>query len=205
MNNSVPQPRFSAKQRQAEMVQAVLALAAKQEPANITTTLIANEVGLSQGAVFRHFPNKEAIWQAVAEWLEASLLSIVKKAACTADNPLENLAAIFRAHIRFVQENPGVPRFIFHELQQPADSPAKQKVTAMLKTYSGILAEQLRQAKTTGLTYPYLDEQSAAMLFIGSLQGLVMQSMLAGSAILQGNASGVLDLYLRAVRRGEKV
>lgn len=203
MNSPLPQTRLPAEQRQAEMVQAVLVLAAKQEPASITTTLIANEVGLSQGAVFRHFPNKEAIWLAVAEWLEAALLPIVQEAACVTDDPLENLAAIFHTHIRFVQENPGVPRFIFHELQQPADSPVKQKVAAMLQAYSVILIGQLRQAKAAGLTYPLLDEQSAAMLFIGSLQGLVMQSLLAGPGVLQRASAGVLGLYFRAIQRGE--
>lgn len=203
METTPPQTRLPAEQRQAEIVQAVLKLAARQEPASITTTHIANEIGLSQGAVFRHFPNKEAVWLAVAEWLEASLLPIVQDAIQPQADPLANLAAIFHAHIRFVQANPGVPRFIFHELQQPADSPVKQKVAAMLQAYSGILVGQLRQAKAAGLTYPQLDEQSAAMLFIGSLQGLVMQSMLAGPAILQQAAPGVLGLYFRAIQRGE--
>lgn len=203
MNSPQPQTRLPAEQRQAEMVQAVLKLAAQQEPASITTTHIANEIGLSQGAVFRHFPNKEAIWQAVAEWLETVLLDLVRGAIRQDIDPLENLAAIFHTHIRFVQQNPGVPRFIFHELQQPSDSPVKQRVAAMLQAYSGILVGQLRLAKAAGLTDPSLDEQSAAMLFIGSLQGLVMQSMLAGSAVLQQGAAGVLGLYCRAILRGQ--
>ncbi len=184
------------------MVQAVLKLAAKQEPASITTNHIAAEVGLSQGSVFRHFPNKEAVWGAVADWLEASLLLIVRGAVHAERGPLDNLAAIFQAHIRFVQENPGVPRFIFHELQQPAASPVKKKVATMLQAYSSLLVDQLQHAKAAGLTEPQLDEESAAMLFIGCLQGLVMQSMLAGPAVLQRSSSGVLDLYFRAVQRG---
>lgn len=176
-------------------------LAAQQEPASITTTHTACELGLSQGAVFRHFPNKEAIWQVVAEWLETALLSVIQTAIRDDHDPLKNLAAIFHAHIHFVQENPGVPRFIFHELQQPADSPAKQRVGRMLKAYSSILICQLQQAKAVGLAAPVLDEQSAATLFIGSLQGLVMQSMLAGQGVLRFGAAGVLALYLRAIQQ----
>lgn len=183
------------------MVQAVLRLAARQEPASITTTHIATEVGLSQGAVFRHFPSKEAVWQAVAEWLETQLLAVIQGAIRQHNDPLANLATIFHAHIGFVQANPGVPRFIFHELQQPAESPVKQRVGGMLKTYSGILIRQLQQAKAAGLADPALDEQSAATLFIGSLQGLVMQSMLAGPGVLKSGSAGVLALYLQAIRR----
>lgn len=204
MDASSQQPRLPAEQRQAEMVRAVLKLAARQESATITTTHIAREVGLSQGAVFRHFPNKQAVWLAVAEWLEQTLLEKIHHAIKKDANALENLSAIFHAHIDFVQQNPGVPRFIFHELQQPADSPVKQKVAAMLQAYSSILGGQLRQAKAADLTYPLLDEQSATMLFIGSLQGLVMQSMLAGPTVLQRAPAGVLGLYFRAIQGGNE-
>lgn len=201
MSTATTQIRLPAEQRQAEMVRAVVELAAVQEPASITTTNIAEAVGLSQGAVFRHFPNKQAVWGAVAEWLELTLLGTVRDAIEPGHPPLENLAAIFHVHIGFVQQHPGVPRFIFHELQQPSDSAVKQKVSSMLRTYGDILAGQLRQAKSAGDTDPLLNEQSAALLFIGSLQGLVMQSMLAGPAVLQNSAADVLALYLRALGR----
>lgn len=205
MNAATVSPRQPAEARQAEMVQAVLALAAQQEPASITTTDIAKAVGLSQGAVFRHFPNKQAIWLNVAQWLEATLLPLVQSAAESSSDPLESLGNIFHAHLQFVQENPGVPRFIFHELQQPADSPAKQHVAGMLQRYSTLLIRTLQQAKVTGQVLPAVDERSAATLFIGSVQGLVMQGMMMGSGTaIQPMVAGVWALYLDAIRAGVK-
>ena len=202
MNAATASLRQPAEARQAEMVQAVLCLAAQQEPASITTTDIAKAVGLSQGAVFRHFPNKQAIWLNVAQWLEATLLPLVQTAAQSSPDPLTSLGNIFHAHLQFVQENPGVPCFIFHELQQPADSPVKQQVAAMLQTYSGILIHVLQQAKTAGQVSPSLDERSAATLFIGSIQGLVMQAMLLGSSTsIQPMMAGVWALYVSAIRQ----
>ena len=202
MNAATVSLRQPAEARQAEMVQAVLCLAAQQEPASITTTDIAKAVGLSQGAVFRHFPNKQAIWLNVAQWLEATLLPLVQTAAQSSPDPLTSLGNIFRTHLQFVQENPGVPRFIFNELQRPADSPVKQQVAAMLQTYSGILIRVLQQAKTAGQVSPSLDERSAATLFIGSIQGLVMQAMLLGSSTsIQPMMAGVWALYLSAIRQ----
>jgi AcrR family transcriptional regulator len=46
-----------------------VALAGSQNPSEITTAAIAKHMNLTQGALFRHFPNKEAIWQAVMEWV----------------------------------------------------------------------------------------------------------------------------------------
>ncbi|MGB3918449.1 MAG: TetR/AcrR family transcriptional regulator, partial [Thiothrix litoralis] len=58
-----------------------------------------------------------------------------------------------------------------------------------------------QQAKAQGLVLPTLDERSAATLFIGSIQGLVMQAMLIGScAAIQPLIPGVWNLYCRAIR-----
>jgi TetR/AcrR family transcriptional regulator len=50
---------------------------------------------------------------------------------------------MFRAHVEFVIAHPGVPRFIFHELQQPADSAAKLEVRGVLQGYRKLLLGRL--------------------------------------------------------------
>ncbi|MEI6639829.1 MAG: helix-turn-helix domain-containing protein, partial [Chlorobium sp.] len=47
-----------AEQRRAVTVEAVIELAAEKNPASITTAEIAERMQLTQGALFRHFPNK---------------------------------------------------------------------------------------------------------------------------------------------------
>ena len=72
---------LSAEDRRAATVQAVVDLAAEQNPAEITTTAIADRMGLTQGALFRHFPTKEAIVEATMSWVGERLLVSVDKAA----------------------------------------------------------------------------------------------------------------------------
>jgi len=46
-----------------------------------------------------------------------------------------------------------------------------------------------------------LDSGAAATLFVGTLQGLVMQSLLAGEIqLINKNAQSVFALYLRSIR-----
>ena len=47
-----------ADERRAATVEAVVDLAAEQNPSDITTTAIAQRMGLTQGALFRHFPTR---------------------------------------------------------------------------------------------------------------------------------------------------
>lgn len=193
--------RLSTETRQAEIVAAVLQLAAKRSPAEITTSEIAAALNLTQGAVFKHFPSKDAICVAVLEWVEENLLAALERAAQDSATPLEGLQQMFMAHIRFVMQHPGVPRIIFNDLQRPDDTPLKHRVRSLLSSYRQILARLLTAAEKQGLIRSGLDTAAAAALFIGTIQGLVMQSMLAGSTQqMDSEAQRVYALYQRAIR-----
>lgn len=194
-------PRLSTETRQAEIVAAVLELAAERGPAEITTGDIAAALNLTQGAVFKHFPSKDAICVAVLDWVEENLLAALESAAQDGATPLEGLRQVFMAHIQFVVQHPGVPRILFNDLQRPDDTPLKHRVRSLLSRYREILLRLLAAAEKQGLIASGLDTAAAAALFIGSVQGLVMQSMLAGSTDrMASEAQRVYVLYQRAIR-----
>jgi TetR/AcrR family transcriptional regulator len=195
------QSRLPTEERQAEIVAAALKLAREHSPVSITTSDIATAIGVSQGAVFKHFPTKDAIWLAAMKWVREQLLLRLNEAARAETSSLEGLEAVFRAHVAFVIAHPGAPRIIFHELQQPADSPVKQEAGALLQAYRQILIGLFKAGVKHGQLPAKLDQQAAATLFVGIVQGLVMQVMLtAKPAAMKAQADGVLAIYLRGIR-----
>jgi AcrR family transcriptional regulator len=202
--NATPtvQTRLPTQERQAALVAAALRLARRSSPASITTSDLAAAVGVTQGAVFRHFATKEAIWLAAMQWVRGHLLGALEAAAAAAPTPLAALQAVFHAHVDFVAAQPGVPRFIFHELQQPADSALKQELRALLQGYRKLLTGLLRAAVADGQVPAELDVDAAASLFVGIVQGLVMQSLLGGKAgTLRTQAPAVWAIFLRGIAR----
>jgi AcrR family transcriptional regulator len=196
------QTRLPTEERQAEIVAAALRLARDVSPVLITTTDIACVIGVTQGAVFKHFPSKGAIWVAAMRWVHEALMKDLETASAQAVTPLDALSAIFLAHVDFVIAHPGVPRLIFHELQQPADSAAKQEVRAVLQGYRKLLLASLAQAVQQGQVMADLDQEAAATTFVGLIQGLVMQSMLTGRPdAMRQPADRVFALYLRGIRK----
>lgn len=177
---AVPRHRLPTAARQRETVTAVLALARERGPDAITTQAIAGRMGVTQGAVFRHFPDKEAIWLAVFAWVREALGAALTAALKKGDTPLAQIEQAFRAHVAFIAANPGVPRVMFHELQYPGDSPVRADVRAMIANYRQRLVQLFTQAKSAGELPADLDAALAAMLFIGAVQGLVLQASLAG-------------------------
>lgn len=194
------QTRLPTEERQTEIVATALRLARESSPALITTADIAAAIGVTQGAVFKHFPTKDAIWLAAMRWVRETLLQKLQAAADQAATPLDALAEMFQAHVEFVIAHPGVPRFIFHELQQPADSAAKLEVRAVLQGYRKLLLGRLTQSIEQKLVRPDLDAEAAATSFIGLIQGLVMQSMLTGrTAAMRQQAGAIFVLYRRGL------
>ena len=192
-------PKQATEQRQASLVAAALALAAQRSPADVTTADLAQAVGITQGAVFRHFESKAAIWLAVMDAVHDDLLARLRAAADAQDQPLAALRAVFMAHVDFVVEQPGVPRVIFQELQHPEDTPLKARVRRLMQDYRSLITGLLQQALAARQLAPDTELQAAAVLFIGSVQGLVMQSLLSGQVgAIRPLAPAVFDLFQQA-------
>ena len=197
-----PAAYLPAEERRAATVDTVLALAAESNPGEITTAAIAKRMNVTQGALFRHFPSKEAIWQSVMEWVADRLDARLERAAAAAPTPLAALRGMFLQHVAFVAEHPGVPRMMFGELQRAAPTPAKRVAAQMLGRYSERVRVLLEQARAQGEVAAEVDTQAAAVLFIGMIQGLVMQSLLAGEpGRVQTQAPALFVLYERRLRR----
>lgn len=168
-----------AEERRAVTVEAVVELAARQNPSEITTAAIAQHMGVTQGALFKHFPTKEAILQAVMEWVAERLLARMEMAARAASSPLAAIEAMFMANVEFVTEHPGVPRMLFGELQRAKQTAPKRMAQTLIRRYGERLQALLEQGKAYGELSGTLDTNAAATLLIGMVQGLVMQSLLA--------------------------
>ncbi|HAN68518.1 MAG TPA: TetR family transcriptional regulator [Halieaceae bacterium] len=189
-----------AEERRSVTVKAVIDLAGAQNPSEITTAAIAKHMSVTQGSLFRHFPNKEAIWLAVMEWVSERLLDRIDHSVRDVASPLAAMEAMFMSHINFVIEHPGVPRMMFGELQRADMTPAKRMVQTLLARYAVRLQQLIDEGKTQGELAVAVDATAAATLFIGTIQGLVMQSLLAGDvAAMRRQAPGVFAIYRRGI------
>jgi AcrR family transcriptional regulator len=189
-----------ADERRAVTVEAVVELAGSQNPSEITTAAIAKHMNLTQGALFRHFPSKDAIWQAVMEWVAEGLLARIDRAAQDIESPLAALQAMFMSHVEFVAEHPGVPRMMFGELQRAEQTAPKRIVQTLIQRYGERLQRLIEDGKARGELSATLDSEAAATLFIGTIQGLVMQSLLAGDVTrIRKHAPRVFAIYQRGI------
>ena len=200
----LPSKRIPAAERRAVTVEAVLELAGNQNPSKITTAAIAKHMNVTQGALFRHFPSKDAIWEAVLEWVAERLLAQTGESARDIESPLAAMEAMFMSHVEFAAEHPGMPRMVFSELQRAEPTPAKRMVQTLLQRYGKRLHGLIEKGKANGELSAALDTEAAAMLFIGTIQGLVMQALVAGDVgRMLSDAPRVFAIYRRGIGRSQ--
>src|SRR5258708_17654435 len=108
-----PAEQFPADSRKQQIVETVLQLVATHGPEAVSAQLVADAIGVTQPAVFRHFPTKEAIWLAVMDWLEQRLVAIYSAAGQDDGPGLFVLSRVFPADIQLIEEHPALAKLGF--------------------------------------------------------------------------------------------
>jgi hypothetical protein len=111
---------------------------------------------------------------------------------------------MFMAHVEFVVEHPGVPRILFGELQRAEQTTSKRMAQTLIQHYGERLQRLIEEGKSCGDLDAGLDTKACAILFIGIIQGLVMQSLLASDlGRIRSDAPRVFAIYRRGIRSAQ--
>ena len=205
MTMSTPRQRLPTEERQEEIIKAAVELAGEHGVDNVTTQDMANAVGITQGAIFRHFPTKNMIWLAVVHWVRGRLMSVVDMAASQGSNPVDSLEKMFYAHLGFVEKFPAIPKLIFTDQLLKKNPKIQQLIREILAGYEEKVQSFLNQAKAQQLVRADLDERSAAIMFTGLIQGLVMRiSIIEARQSLVAEGKLIFPLFLHAIGNARK-
>lgn len=171
-----------AAERRARAIEALLDLACHCAPEQISTAAIAERMGLSHAALFRHFPSREALWAESVRWattqLEADLLCIAGDEGMT---PLRRVERLLLANADFVCRHPGLLRMLLSELPRPGSSPASEAAKAFAMRLRTTLTQLLDQAAAQGELASPLALGELAALLLASCEGMMLQGLVHGA------------------------
>src|SRR5262245_22302680 len=193
--------QFHGSERQRQIVEIVLDLVSERGADGVSIQAIADKMGLTQPAVFRHFPNKEAIWVAVMDWLAESLRRIHSAAQLrTNESPLAMLRTMFLDHIAMIRRYPALAKVVFSDHLRLQFPPLQTRFANIHNDYEARVVDLIRRAKKQKLVRAAMPEEDAATLYFCMVQGLGFQFSIARRPMrLQYQAEQVFALYLRAV------
>ncbi|MCW9032967.1 MAG: TetR/AcrR family transcriptional regulator [Rhodospirillales bacterium] len=194
--------RKSAEARKAEIVDAVIRMAGDIGPDRLTTEKMAQEVGISQAGIFRHFPTKGDIWEAVAQRVGEILQSASPLEEIEKVRPYDQLRQLVIDHLGFIQLTPAIPDILFsRELHSE-----NEKIRAF---FAGLMGKRQRNFSrlisaeiSTGYFKPTLNSDDGAYLILSLIQGLAMRwSLSARSFDLVTEGERLLDLQLDGFKK----
>lgn len=165
-----PRTRRSGDDRRREIADAALRVVASRGVARFTAATLAAEVGLTDGALFRHFPSKEAIVVAAIERIEELLLPSL---AADDPDPIARLGRFFRLRVDAIRERRGISRLLVSdELAHAAPPEGVARVTSLRQRSAAFVRACLDQAAASGALAPGVGPEEAAVLVIGAILAL---------------------------------
>ncbi|WP_457646577.1 TetR/AcrR family transcriptional regulator [Profundibacter sp.] len=189
--------RKSAEDRKSEIELTTLKLAFKHGPSQVTTGMIARELGLTQPAIYRHYPTKDDIWVAVAEFLGAEINRNIAAAKDPSLSPTERLEKLVLGHMRLVRKYPALPEFMLIRGQKNGQVIVQNSIQIATGKFRNAIEEEVKAAVADGTFRKNLDPTDAAALIFGVIQSLVLRMLVTRKPeILAKDGERLLELQL---------
>lgn len=167
--------RQSAEERKTQIVAEVLRLADEIGPDRLSTTDVARAIGLSQPAIFRHFPTKGALWLAVAEDIANRLQGSWDEAEAGAAGPHVRLRALIGAQLSAISETPALPSILFSRELQVDNQALRDVFRGLLGAFQGRLVAVISDLQAAGDLKRDVSPEDVAILLTSLVQGVAIR------------------------------
>ncbi len=165
--------RENTQVRQKQIVSAARRLIVKYGSEHVTVRRMAKEIGVSEGAIYRHFRSKSDVLSFLIDDIENTLIGDIVKNDDDTLGTLVVLENIMIDHISAIQQRKGVSFQIIAEIISLGDKKLNQKIYSVIEKYVGLIKAILKTGIQKGLIREDVDLDAASLLFFSMTQGLV--------------------------------
>jgi AcrR family transcriptional regulator len=166
--------------RKEQIINSALEIISEEGVKNLTMKRIANRIGISDAALYRHFINKQELMLAMIETGGKKLISRINSVLGDIDNPVDKLEKILQIHLTHLEKNKGIPRLIFSEAIHQNNPILRNSVLKNVNQYLNLLQNTLLQAKETGQVKEDIDIEETSMAILGLVQATALLWSLNG-------------------------
>ncbi len=159
--------------RQREIVETTMRLVFQKGMQELTMKKIAQEIGITEPALYRHFLSKADILVALVEALNGKRQGIIRDAEKAAPDLRAFLEAFFVGHARLFAEQPAMTLILFSEELFSADSELAQRVRTLMGGTISLLQDRIAGAVAGGEIRRQLDPFNVTLLLVGGFRLLV--------------------------------
>lgn len=164
--------------RRTQIMEAALDIISSQGIQNLTIKTLAEKIGVTEGAIYRHYTSKAEILGEIAAMFKASSTEILDTLVASKASGLEKVKIFFLGRLEQFAQSPGLTLVMFSEnIFKMGESDVKAELEKhgreTIQSHQQLLVKSISQAQSEGKIVKDIPPQHIFMMVIGSLRLLV--------------------------------
>lgn len=159
--------------RQSEILQESIKLIADKGIQGLTIKNLANAIGVTEPAIYRHFENKQKILIGILSLFKESKNNFMTNVQADNINPLEKLKAMFEIRFKFFAKNRAIASVIFSEELFRNDPLLSEIVFEIMKENQKIILQIVSDGQKLSNIKPNVSAEQLAFIITGAIRLVV--------------------------------
>lgn len=195
--------REATEVRQQQIIEAAQKIIFKHGSEHLTVKRIADMVGISEAAIYRHFKSKKSILSFLLTYIENILLNdISEETKGTELVTLDIIDKIILRHFSMIDMRKGLSFQVIAEIVSLGDRKLNKQAAQTIDKYIASLVELLSKGVKDGAIRKDIDLEASATLLFTLIQGLVnMWALNEGSFKLITKYTSLWQIYREAISK----
>jgi TetR/AcrR family transcriptional regulator len=161
--------------RKDQILQALARMLESAPGERITTAALAKEVGVSEAALYRHFPSKARMFEGLIKFIEDTLFLRISKILNEENSAEIRCQKILTLILTFAAKNPGMTRLLTGDALAGETERLRTRIAQFFARLESQLKQVLREAQIRENLKPAASPQALANLLLASCEGRLVQ------------------------------
>ncbi|NDV90538.1 nucleoid occlusion factor SlmA [Alteromonas sp. 345S023] len=140
-------PAVKKTNRRAQILQALAGMLETNAGQRITTAKLAQRVGVSEAALYRHFPSKARMFEGLIEFIEETLFTRINKIINEEKDSAARCQLILHLILGFAEKNPGITRILNGDALMGEQDRLRARIAKLFERLETQMKQVLRERK----------------------------------------------------------
>ncbi|TDO95881.1 nucleoid occlusion factor SlmA [Marinomonas balearica] len=161
--------------RRTQILQALAEMLESSPGARITTAALAKQVGVSEAALYRHFPSKAKMFEGLIEFIEESLFTRITRIIQEESDVLKRTEMILTLVLGFADHNPGMCRLLTGDALAGETERLRVRIAQLFDRIETQLKQIIRESDLKQGLRPNMGIAPCANFLVSLLEGKIRQ------------------------------
>ncbi len=166
--------------RREQILQSLAEMLEQAPGERITTSGLARQVGVSEAALYRHFPSKAKMFEGLIQFIEDSVFSRISRILTEETGAVARSEKIITLLLAFAERNPGISRILAGDALAGETERLRSRVLQFFDRLETQLRQVLREAEVREGLQPVMPVTAAANLLLAVANGHISQFVRSG-------------------------